>query len=83
MTGFFYLLGLINNKHDELEKQCAANMSQLEQRTTLQYVHSQFYTKEVVDTHLKTIERQLSFMGGAIDSIDKKLDKIWEVNRRI
>lgn len=82
-AGFFYLLSLINSKAAELDKGIGANTALIEQRTTLTYVHSQFYTKEVVDTHLKTIERQLSYMGSAIDGIDKKLDKIWEGNRRI
>lgn len=78
-AGFFYLLNLLNQKHIELDKLIAINSAQIEHRATTQYVHAQFYTKEIIDTHLKTIEKQLTMLGSALAGIDLKLDKIWEM----
>lgn len=78
IAGFFYLLTLINKKYDESDKRISVNESELRHRVTADWVGDNYYNKDLIDTHLKNIERSLTTLAGAIGSIDIKLDKIWE-----
>lgn len=78
VAGFFYLLTLVNKKHDELDKRATINAVEISHRVTEGWVQDRYYDKDLIDTHLKNIERSLTMLAGAIGGIDIKLDKIWE-----